>query len=81
MIGEIKCILEDVKGIPGLAQQLSDSADIVDEVGIDSLEMLQFMLEIESRLRVQVDFDAMEFSYLKSIKKLSEFLATMKREG
>ena len=81
MIEEIKHILESVKRVPGLAQRLPDSADIIDEVGLDSLEMLQFMLEIESRLGVQVDFEAMEFSYLRSIKTLSEFLATMERHA
>jgi acyl carrier protein len=72
---------EKVKGVPGLSQKLSDSADIIDEVGLDSLEMLQFMLEIESRLCLEIDFEAMEFSYLKSLQSLSEFLETMKSKN
>jgi acyl carrier protein len=44
MIEEIKIILEKVKGIPGLSKQLADSADIIEDVELDSLEMLEFML-------------------------------------
>lgn len=79
MIQEIKSILEEVRGVPGLSATLSDSASIVDDVGLDSLEMLTFMLRIEERLRVRIDFEQMDFSYLQSIEKLSHFLGRMER--
>ena len=44
MIDQIKSILEEVRGVPGLSQNLSDSASLIDDVGLDSLEMLTFML-------------------------------------
>jgi hypothetical protein len=30
--------------------------------------MLRFMLELEERLSIQIDFDALEYSYLNSIQ-------------
>ncbi|HEY0511088.1 MAG TPA: acyl carrier protein [Thermoanaerobaculia bacterium] len=79
MIERIKSILEEVRGVPGLSQNLSDSASLIDDVGLDSLEMLTFMLKIEERLRVRIDFEQMDFSYLQSIQALSEFLGRMER--
>ncbi len=79
MIQEIKQILEKVKGVPGLSQQLSDTANIIDDVGLDSLEMMEFMLEVESRLSLEIDFEKLDFSYLSSIKKFSEILKQMKK--
>ena len=79
MIQDIKSILEEVRGVPGLSATLSDSASIVDDVGLDSLEMLTFMLKIEERLRVRIDFEQMDFSYLQSIEALSRFLGRMER--
>jgi acyl carrier protein len=76
----IKESVEQVKGTPGLAATLSDEADILGEVGLDSLEMLRFMLELEERLSIQIDFDALEYSYLNSIQKLAEFLETMPQQ-
>jgi acyl carrier protein len=79
MIDQIKSILEEVRGVPGLSQNLSDSASLIDDVGLDSLEMLTFMLKIEEQLRVRIDFEQMDFSYLQSIRALSEFLGRMER--
>jgi acyl carrier protein len=79
MIQEIKQILEKVKGVPGLSQQLSDTANIIDDVGLDSLQMMEFMLEVESQLSLEIDFEKLDFSYLSSIKKFSEILKQMKK--
>jgi len=79
MLQEIKLILEKVKGVPGLSQQLSDTANIIDDVGLDSLEMMEFMLEVESQLSLEIDFEQLDFSYLSSIKKFSEILKQMKK--
>jgi len=79
MIQEIKQILEKVKGVPGLSQQLSDTANIINDVGLDSLQMMEFMLEVESQLSLEIDFEKLDFSYLSSIKKFSEILKQMKK--
>jgi acyl carrier protein len=79
MIQSIKLILEKVKGVPGLSEQLADSADIIEDVGLDSLQMMEFMLEVESQLDLEIDFEQLDFSYLKSIEKFSEILAQMKK--
>ncbi len=79
MIPEIKLILEKIKGVPGLAAQLADSADIIEDIGLDSLQMMEFMLEVESQLHLEIDFEKLDFSYLKSIEKFSEVLQQMKK--
>jgi acyl carrier protein len=79
MIERIKSILEEVRGVPGLSGTLSDEASLIDDVGLDSLEMLTFMLKIEEQLRVRIDFEQMDFSHLQSIERLSEFLSRMER--
>lgn len=73
----LKQILARIKADPSLDRSLPDTADLVDDVGLDSIEMLQFMLEIEAALTIQIDFDKLEFSYLRSIKDLAAFLDTM----
>jgi acyl carrier protein len=73
----IKKILAKIKSDETLHLRLADTANLVDEVGLDSLEMLQLMLEIESSLAVQIDFDKLDFSYLRSIATLASFLDEM----
>src|SRR5262245_18538916 len=76
-IDAIKQTLEKVKGVRGLARKLADDADIIATVGLDSLEMLRFMLDIEERLSIQIDFDRLEYSSFNSIRALAEFMEAM----
>jgi acyl carrier protein len=80
-VDTLKKILAKIKSDPALAAGLADTADLVDEVGLDSLEMLQFMLEVEATLAVQIDFDKLEFSALRSLATLAGFLDTMPARG
>ena len=73
----IKCILASIKALPGAPADLADDTDIISDVGLDSIEMLSFMLEIEAQLEIRIDFDRMEFSTLSSIASLAAFLDTM----
>lgn len=78
LINEVKVVLEKVKRAPGLAAELTDSAHLIDDVGLDSLEMMEFMLELEGSLDLTIDFDRLDFSYFESIEKFSSVIATMK---
>jgi acyl carrier protein len=73
----LKKILAKVKSDPLLFSRFPDSAHLVDDIGLDSIEMLQLMLEIESSLAIRIDFDRLEFESLKSIHTLAAFLETM----
>jgi len=78
MIDEVKQLLEEVKKTPGLAATLSDSANVIEDVGLDSLEMMDFMLEVEKRFQIELDFEQMEFDVFESITRFSEFVSRMK---
>jgi len=73
----IKRIVARVKRDESLAARLADDADLVDGARLDSLELLQFMLEVEESLGISIDFDRLEFADLHSIRRLAEFLDTM----
>ncbi len=76
-IDAIKQTIEKVKGVRGLAGELADNADIINGIGLDSLEMLRFMLNLEERMSIQIDFDLLEYSYFNSIRTLAEFMGTL----
>jgi acyl carrier protein len=76
-IDALKQIVAKVKSDPKLAEQMSDTVDLVDEIGLDSIEMLQLMLEIEASLAIRINFDRLEYAYLRSLQTLAEFLDGM----
>jgi acyl carrier protein len=73
----LKRIVGVIKGDRELA--LSDTADLIGEVGLDSIEMLRFMLEIERSLGIEIDFDKLDFVYLRSLQSLADLLDGMRR--
>jgi acyl carrier protein len=74
MVEEVKRILEDIKGIPGYAQTLTAQSSIIHDVALDSLEMLNFILKVESELGVEIDFEKLSFTYFQSIQSFCDFL-------
>ena len=77
LIQTIKSTVAHIKRQPALADELTHQANLIEEVGLDSLEMLQFMLELESRINRRIDFDRLEYSMFFSLDTLADFLAQM----
>ncbi len=75
----LKDVLADLRGDPEL-KNLPDNASVLGDVGLDSLELLQFMLEAEARLAVEVDFERLSFEQLESLTDLASFLDSMPRQ-
>lgn len=74
----IKKILSEVKDIPVASITLSDDTDIINDIGLDSLQMVTFMLKLEEALDIQIDFDSLDFSTLMSVGSLCNFLSKQK---
>ena len=75
----LKDVLADLRGDPEL-KNLPDDASVLSDVGLDSLELLQFMLEVEARLAVEVDFERLSYEQLESLNDLASFLDAMPRQ-
>lgn len=74
VITKIKTILETVTETPGIAEELSDDANIITDIALDSVQMIEFMLEIEEAFAIEIDFDKIDLKHLSSIKVLAEYL-------
>ena len=74
----IKKILSEVKDTPVGVMTLSNDTDIIHDIGLDSLQMVTFMLKLEEELDIQIDFDNLDFSNLMSVGSLCDFLSKQK---
>jgi acyl carrier protein len=72
-VSSLKQLLAGLRGDPDLLN-IADSASLLDDVRLDSLELLSFMLEIESKLAIQIDFDKLNYEHLGSLVDLAAFL-------
>lgn len=72
-VNALKQLLASVRGDPALLD-LPDTASLIDDVRLDSLELLTFMLEIEAKLSLQIDFERLAYDHLGSLADLASFL-------
>ena len=78
MIEKIKNVIGEVINNPALAQSFPADADIITDIGLDSLQMIDFMLRIEGEFDIELDFDTLEIGKLRSIQTFADYLALQK---
>lgn len=65
-------------GDTNLAEVLSSDADIVNDIGFDSLQMIAFILRVEEECDVEFDFETFDYSQLTSIETFCRFVSNQK---
>ncbi|AJS58673.1 acyl carrier protein [Paenibacillus sp. IHBB 10380] len=71
-IADILCAIKEDQ--PELRQSLSPETDLNNDIGLDSLEMIQFMLKVEDQFNVAIDYDQFDYEHLQSIDAFTAFL-------
>ncbi|WP_025689051.1 acyl carrier protein [Paenibacillus zanthoxyli] len=80
MFESIKEIIIKVKEDESLRSTLTPESDLINEVGLDSLQMINFILEIEDRFGVEIVYEDLDYSSLLSIERFMDFLNGMEKK-
>jgi acyl carrier protein len=67
-------IICEVKEDNSLVDKIRNSTDLLNEVNIDSLQLINIILKIEDEFDIQIDFDDFDMDSLKSIDYLCEYI-------
>ena len=79
MLELIKELLNQLK--PDVdVNQITEETDLIDDIGLDSLETIQFILGLEDKCDVEIDFDTFEFDLLHKVGDLIQYLSKSERE-
>ena len=78
MIPRIGDLVARVIKNPGVAKKITASTDLVNEIGLDSLQMIDFLLGLEDEFGVEVDFDSLDMQHLTSVAALCRFVGTLR---
>ncbi|NOU19588.1 MAG: acyl carrier protein [Bacteroidales bacterium] len=74
-IGEkLRVILAELRENKSLVNEINDSTDLINDVGLDSLQMINFLLKLEDEFDIEVDFDNLDFTQMRSFGKLVKFI-------
>ena len=72
---KIKTILCEVKEDYSMMDNLASSSDIVNEVGLDSLQMINFILRVEDEFGIEIDFESFDISQISSISTFCNYIS------
>ena len=70
-------ILVEIKNEPDLAARINPSTDIINELGLDSLQMINLALRVEDEFQITIDFETFDFDTLLSVKSFWEVIESM----
>lgn len=73
-LGDVKRLLADVLRDTDAAPEVRDEHRIVDDLGLDSLQMISFLLGVEDCFRVALDFERLDLSKLGTVAEFAVFV-------
>jgi acyl carrier protein len=76
---KVIAILARVKAEQDLVGKMSAATGIIDEIGLDSLEMINLMLQVEEEFVVEINFEEFDLSHLATVASFSGYLAKLKK--
>ena len=71
MIEKMKEILEEILENK---VEISQDTNVIDDLGMDSLQIIKFMLRVEEEFDLEVDYETFDFDILKSIGQFCEYV-------
>lgn len=66
--------ISEIKEDPDLLQQLHGSSDVLTDGGLDSLQLINFILRVEDEFNIEIDFDEFDMVHLTSIDTFCHFI-------
>jgi acyl carrier protein len=75
MIEKLKQVLAEVKGAPELATSLTEESRIMDDVGLDSLQLVTLLMKLEDEFELELDYENFNINHMESLSTLAVFLS------
>ncbi len=73
-------LLASVRNDASLLNSLAGSSHVLNDSGLDSLELISFMLELESELCLEIDFETLDYDVFSSIDAFAKHLDTLMQQ-
>ncbi|SES64047.1 acyl carrier protein [[Clostridium] polysaccharolyticum] len=77
MMKKIMESIQNVLGEEGIEKELKADMDLINEVGLDSLQLVNVILDLEEEFGLCIDFDEFDFDEVKTIQLLADYLEAL----
>lgn len=76
MRDKIAIILSDLLSTEITTASLHDNTDLINEVGLNSLDLLEFIVKLEEALSIEIDIESLDLTYFNRFGALIDFLTS-----
>lgn len=76
---QIIAMISEVKDDAGLANRLNGHSSIMEDGGMDSLQLITFLLKVEERFGVEIDFDQFDFDCMESVTVFCNYISELQK--
>ncbi|GGG12825.1 hypothetical protein GCM10010912_66530 [Paenibacillus albidus] len=80
MFEELKNIIATVLEDDSIRETITLESDLINEVGLDSLQMISFILGVEDAFGVEIVYEDLDLACFRSIDAFMAFLNGMNKE-
>ncbi len=74
MLEKIIRNIAEVTENPDIANNINEDADLMQDIGLDSLQLVNLFLAIEDEFNIEFDFEDFDFTELNTVKKLLNYV-------
>jgi acyl carrier protein len=68
-------LIAQVKDDATVASRVDGSSHLIDDVGLDSLQLINLILLVEEEFTVEVDFESFQIYHLRSLDHFTDYVA------
>lgn len=69
-------MISEAKNDPSLLQSLNGDSSILHDSGMESLQLIHFILRVEEEFGVEIDFDQFDMRHLESVDAFCAYVAS-----
>jgi acyl carrier protein len=71
---QLIALIAQVKNDPSLAGKLTSDSHLLNDAGLDSLQLINLILLVESEFGLEIDLDTLNVEHLSSVQRFTQYL-------
>ncbi|ETT53121.1 MULTISPECIES: acyl carrier protein [unclassified Paenibacillus] len=76
---QIIAMISEVKDDAQLAISLNGHSSIMEDGGLDSLQLITFLLKVEERFDIEIDFEQFDFECMESVTAFCNYISELQK--
>ncbi|MBU5354718.1 acyl carrier protein [Paenibacillus barcinonensis] len=76
---QIIAMISEVKDDAQLEISLNGHSSIMEDGGLDSLQLITFLLKVEERFDIEIDFEQFDFDCMESVTVFCNYISELQK--